>query len=74
MCLAYPGKVVEISGDTGKVDFGGVVREVNLRFVDVSVGDYVIVHAGFAIQVLDEEEARRSLEAWEELLGGLEGA
>jgi hydrogenase expression/formation protein HypC len=68
MCLAIPGKVTSINeGDSvtrlGKVDFGGVVKEASLAFVpEAKVGDYVIVHAGFAISQLDEEEAARVFE------------
>jgi hydrogenase expression/formation protein HypC len=67
MCLAIPGRVLEIGEETGllrmgRVDFGGVVREVCLAYTpEVQVGDYVIVHTGFAIQRLDEEEARETL-------------
>lgn len=73
MCLAIPAKVVEITSEEGirrkgKADFGGVSREVDLSLVDAKVGDYVIVHAGFAIAILDEQEARETLELWEELL------
>lgn len=69
MCLAVPARVIEISGDLARVDFGGgVIREVNISLVDVEVGDYVLVHAGYAIQVLDEEEAEETLELWRELL------
>jgi len=69
MCLAVPGRVVEKKGELGKVDFGdGTLREVDLSLVEVEVGQYVIVHAGFAIQVLDEEEARESLRLWREIL------
>ncbi len=50
-----------------KVDFGGVMREVDVSLVNPKVGDYVIVHAGFAIQILDEEEARKTLELWDEI-------
>ena len=63
MCLAVPGKLLSLTGDepltrTGKVSFGGVVKEVNLAYVpEASVGDYVIVHVGFAISKMDEEEA-----------------
>ena len=65
MCLAVPGKIVSIAGDdsimrAGKVNFGGIVKEVNLCYVpEASVGDYVIVHVGFALSIVDEEEARR---------------
>jgi hydrogenase expression/formation protein HypC len=68
MCLAVPGKVMDIAGDdpllrTGKVSFGGIVKAVNLACVpEVKVGDYVIVHAGLAISILDEQEAAITLE------------
>ena len=63
MCLAVPGKVISIDKSDpvmiiGKASFGGVIKEVNLVFVpDVQIGDYVIVHAGFALNILDENEA-----------------
>lgn len=70
MCYAVPGKVVEKNGDLGVVDFGnGVRREVILAMVDASVGDYVLVHAGYAIKVLDEESAREILREIEEVVG-----
>lgn len=65
MCLAVPGKVLTVAGDdpldrTGRVSFGGVVREVSLAFVpEAAAGDYVVVHAGFALNRLDEAEAAR---------------
>ena len=64
MCLGIPGKVVELLPDSellmGKVDFGGVAREVCLAYVpDAEVGEYVIVHVGFALSKLDEAEAKR---------------
>lgn len=62
MCLAVPAMVMEISGSMGKVDFGGSVRDVDLSLVDAKVGDYVIVHAGFAIQVVDKREAEETLD------------
>jgi hydrogenase expression/formation protein HypC len=67
MCLAVPGKIVEIQGDepmnlVGKVDFGGVIREVSLAYVpEAKIGDYVNVHVGFALTVIDEEEAKEVL-------------
>jgi hydrogenase expression/formation protein HypC len=73
MCLGIPGKVVEIYDDTGlpmgMVDFGGVKREVCLAYVadEVEVGDYAIVHVGFAISMVDEEEARRTFEVLREM-------
>jgi hydrogenase expression/formation protein HypC len=63
MCLGVPGQILTIAGDdpitrTGRVNFGGVVKEVNLAFTpDATVGDYVVVHVGFAISQVDEEEA-----------------
>lgn len=72
MCLAIPGKVIEIYEENGltmgKVDYGGTVQEACLAYCpEVEVGEYAIVHAGFAISILDEEEAKKSLEAWSEL-------
>ena len=69
MCLAIPAKVLEVQGDLAKVDFGqGVAREVNVMLVDAHVGEYVLVHAGYAIQVVDQEAAEESLRLWRELL------
>ncbi len=68
MCLAIPGRVVSIDGEAAEVDFGGVLRRVNVSLVDAEVGQYVIVHAGFAIQVMDEDEAAETLRLWEDLL------
>ena len=69
MCLAVPGKILSIDEEqVAKVDFGGVERPVNVSLVEVSVGDYVIVHAGYAIQVLSEEDALQSLEMFRQIL------
>ncbi|MCW4001587.1 MAG: HypC/HybG/HupF family hydrogenase formation chaperone [Candidatus Bathyarchaeota archaeon] len=69
MCLAIPAKVLKIQGDVAKVDFGqGIVRDVNVMLVEARVGKYVLVHAGYAIQVLDQEAAEETLRLWEELL------
>ena len=69
MCLAIPAKVLEVNGDVAKVDFGqGVAREVNVMLVDARVGEYVLVHAGYAIETLDQEAAEESLKMWRELL------
>lgn len=69
MCLAIPAKVVHRKGDKAEVDFGeGVLREVNVTLVEANVGDYVLVHAGYAIQVLDEGEALETLHLWNEIL------
>ena len=71
MCLGIPGKILEIDGSgllaMGRVDFEGVVREVCLAYVpDAQVHDYVIVHAGFAINKINEEDARESLKLLKE--------
>ncbi|RLG00078.1 MAG: HypC/HybG/HupF family hydrogenase formation chaperone [Thaumarchaeota archaeon] len=69
MCYAIPGKVVEINGELGIVDFGnGVKREVVLAMVNAKLGDYVLVHAGYAIKILDEEEAKRTLKLYSQIL------
>ncbi len=63
-----PAEIKSIDGATAKADFGGVLRLVNISLVEAKVGDYVIVHAGYAIEVLDREEAERTLELFRELL------
>jgi hydrogenase expression/formation protein HypC len=69
MCLAIPAKIVKIKEDKAQVDFGeGVLREVNVALVNVKIGEYVLVHAGYAIQVLSEEEALETLRLWNEIL------
>jgi hydrogenase expression/formation protein HypC len=73
MCLAVPGKIVSISGEdplmrTGKIDFGGVFKEVSLAYVpEAKVGDYVIVHVGFALNRVDEDEAAKIFEYLREM-------
>ncbi len=73
MCLAVPGKILSIAGEdtlmrTGKVSFGGVTREVNLAYVpEARVGQYVIVHAGFALNLLDESEAQEIFDLLREM-------
>ncbi len=68
MCLAVPGRILAITGEdpitrTGRVDFGGITKVINLAFTpDAAVGDYVLVHVGFALTVIDEEEANRVFE------------
>lgn len=59
MCVALPGKVIEISGDIAKADFSGNLLEVRTGLVDIAVGDYVLVHAGCVIQKVSTEEALR---------------
>lgn len=73
MCLGIPGRVIELRNDggfpQGVVDFGGVRREVCLAYVadEVGLGDYVIVHVGFAISKVDEVEAKRTFEVLREM-------
>ena len=79
MCLAIPGKIESISGSeplmrVGKVNFGGILKEVSLAYVpEVKVGDYVIVHVGFALSRVDEDEAHKVFQYLKEMeeLGGL---
>ena len=65
MCLAVPGRILSIEGEdllmrVGRVDFGGLVKEINLAYVpEAAIGDHVLVHVGFAITVIDETEAAR---------------
>jgi len=73
MCLAVPGRILETTGDDplvrmARVDFSGVVKEVSLAYVpEAQPGDYVLVHVGFALQTLDESEARKTLEMLEQM-------
>jgi len=68
MCLAVPGKIIKIDGDVGEIDFGGVIRKANIAMVEAKVGDWAVVHAGFAIEIMDEEEAQETLRLWNEVL------
>jgi len=73
MCLAVPAKVVHIEGKFGKADFGGVIRKIRLDLVeDVKEGDYVLVHVGFAIEKIEENEAMEIYRIWSELKEGEE--
>jgi hydrogenase expression/formation protein HypC len=68
MCLAVPGKIVSIEGTdpvfrSGRVSFGGIIKQINLAYVpEAKIGDYVLVHVGFAISTVDEEEAQQVFE------------
>lgn len=68
MCLAIPGKIVSIDGVVADVDFGGVIRKANLSMVEANVGEWAVVHAGFAIQIMDEEDAQETIKLWNEVL------
>ena len=68
MCLAIPMKVSKIEGNMGMVSLSGTQRKINIEFTDgIKVGDYVMVHAGFAIQRLDEKEAKKTLSILREM-------
>jgi hydrogenase expression/formation protein HypC len=72
MCLAVPGKIIDIysagSLRMAKIDFGGVIREACIEALpEANVGDYTIIHAGFALNILSEEEAQQTLDAFKEL-------
>jgi len=58
MCLAIPGKIMKIKGQLATVDFNGITKDINISLVQIRVGDYVIVHAGFAIEKMEKENAR----------------
>ena len=80
MCLAVPGKLISTNGEglerTGRVSFGGVIKEVSLAYVpEANIDDYVIVHVGFALSTVDQAEAQRVFAYLEELgeLGELDG-
>ncbi len=72
MCLAIPGKVLEIyeedSMKMGKIDYAGTIKEACLAYVpEVETGQYVIVHAGFALNIINEKEAKKTFELWDEM-------
>ena len=74
MCLAVPAKVLEVEGRIARVDMGGITTPVDITLLEgISQGDYLIVHAGFGIQVLDEEEALETLALLREFLACGEG-
>ena len=66
VCLSFPGKIVEITGELATVDYGedGVRKNVNVSLVEAKVGNYVLVQGGFAIRILPEQEALETLETW----------
>jgi hydrogenase expression/formation protein HypC len=69
MCLAIPAKIMNIDGTKANVDFGqGVLREVNISLVEAKVGEYVLVHAGYAITIIEEKEAKETLSLWNNIL------
>lgn len=75
MCLSVAAKIIEIKGDRARVDVGGAVSPASLMLLDgADVGDYVLVHAGFAMVKLDEEEARQNLSLFAEIKKTMDGS
>lgn len=75
VCLAIPGKIIELNKkeSSALVDYGdGTKRRINISLVSVNIGDYVLVHAGFAIEKLNETEAKKTLDLFREMLTNLE--
>ena len=69
MCYAIPAEILEINGDTAKVDYGGVVKKINTCLLtNLKVGDFVLIHAGFAIEKIDKKTAEESLSLIKEML------
>lgn len=72
MCLGVPGKIIEIKRNVAKVDVGGFLRDISIELCPgVSVGEYVLIHTGFAIQKVDEKEAKETLELLKEMAEGI---
>lgn len=70
MCLGIPGKIIEINGDVARVDVAGTVKEANVSLMSsVKTGEFVIIHAGFAIERVDEEKAQETLSLIKEITG-----
>ena len=72
MCLAIPAKILNIEENEALVDFGGTKRKIRLDLVDAKLGDWVIVHTGYAIEVLDDDAAKETLKFWQEYLSKVE--
>ncbi len=67
MCVAVPGKIVEINGDIAKVDVLNNICEANVKLVEAGVGDYILIHAGFALEVMKKDMAQELIGIFEEL-------
>ncbi len=67
MCVAIPGKIIEIHGDTAKADIMGNIFEANISLVDAKLGDYILIHAGFAIEVVQVDQAQEMIDIFAEL-------
>lgn len=74
MCLSIPAKIIELEGEMGKASIGGSIIDVGLQLVeDVKIGDYVLVHTGFALEKIDEHEALKQLQLLKELSDNPDG-
>jgi len=68
MCLAIPSKIISMNGQEGEVEVGGIIKKASLVFLpEAKIGEYVLLHAGFAIQTIDEKEALETLKIWKEM-------
>ena len=72
MCIAALAKILEIKNNIATCDFGGVKQEAKLDLVDADIGNYVLIHSGYAIEVLTEEAAKETIDTWNDLLHQLE--
>jgi hydrogenase expression/formation protein HypC len=61
MCLGIPGIIIKIHGDTADVDFGGVIKKINVSLIDAEAGQYILAHAGFAIETMDKADAEETI-------------
>ncbi|MCQ2069837.1 MAG: HypC/HybG/HupF family hydrogenase formation chaperone [archaeon] len=68
MCLAIPGKITNINGDQADIDFGGAMKTANVALVEAKVGQWAVVHAGFAIEIMDEDEALQTIKLWNDFI------
>jgi hydrogenase expression/formation protein HypC len=69
MCVAVPGKIIEINGDIAKVDVMNNICEANIKLVDANIGDYILIHAGYALEVMKKDMAKELIDIFEELEG-----
>lgn len=75
MCLAIPARIVAIKDNNAEVEIGGITREASLSLTpEAKVGDYILLHTGYAISIVDQEEAEETLKLWGELSGMVEKA
>lgn len=68
MCYAIPAKIIKIEGDTAVADYGGIKKKINISLLNISLGDYVLVHAGFAIEKISQKSAEDILQKYLQLV------